>query len=400
MSAERLFLTTGMLRRACMNGGWIPLSARLIFDLDFSATQLLLMGVAIEAGLLLSEIPSGVVADVLSRKWSVVIGGFILGAAQFASGIIEQWPLFLVTQFVWGIGWSFISGAEIAWITDELGSPEKAEPLILRRARLQLVAIIIGLVVFAGIGQLFSAQAAVLLAGAIGIGWAAVLAAVMPENHFVAAQSGRRIATFATLLRTGFRITVSTRSLRVLAVVLVIAGMAAETIDRSEIRRLEDLGLSNSWAPLVVLGAIMICKSALGAALLWRYEDRLSGARVVVGFATLLAASGVGVLAFAHTPVLGVAAAVLVAQGAMLDMSGPLRLTWVNAFAPDEVRATVHSFIGQAASLGEILGGLAMGAVAALFTLPVALTIAAGLFGIASLVALQARSEASAAQVP
>lgn len=393
MTAERIFVSTGMLRRACMTGAWIPLSIRMIVDLDFSATQLLLMGAAIETGLLLSEIPSGVVADVISRKWSVVIGTFILGAAQFAAGLADEWVLFMAIQFVWGIGWSFISGAEVAWITDEVGSATDTEPLILRRARFEFAAVIVGLIVFAAIGQYVSLQGAVLLAGALGVAWAITLAVIMPETNFVPHPAGERANAFAQLLRDGARFTLSTRGLSVLAAVMILGGVAAETIDRSEIRRLEDIGLSTGWAPVLVVGAIMVAKALIGALLLWRFEGKVSGTGVVVGFAVLLAATGVGVLAFAHVSVVVFAAAILIAQGALLDLTDPLITTWTNSFAPTEIRATVHSFIGQSRALGEIGGGVLMGAVIAATTLPIALTIAAGLFGLAALLALQARAD-------
>ncbi len=76
LSPEQIFVSNGLVRRALMNAAWVPLSVRLVVDLEFNATQLLLMGTAIELSILLWEVPTGVVADVFSRKWSVVLGAF------------------------------------------------------------------------------------------------------------------------------------------------------------------------------------------------------------------------------------------------------------------------------------------------------------------------------------
>lgn len=373
-----------------MAGGWVPLSVRLVVDLEFSALQLILMGTAIELGVLLGEIPTGVIADTFSRKWSVVAGTALLGAAQLASALVGAWPAYLVAQFVWGIGWTFLSGAEIAWVTNEIGSADETEPLLLRRGRLQFVAIIVGVVAFAGLGWLVSVQLSVFVAGAIGIVWAIVLAGVMHEHSFVRKHESRWASSLATL-RVGAAHIRKTRALRVLGVALVVAAVGAEAIDRLNTRRLEDLGLSDRASPVLVFALVTIGTAAVAALVLWRYEARIAGQRVVPAMALLFCLVGLGVFAVALTPWIAIVAIALVLQGGLLDITDPLAGVWVNALATDDERATIHSFIGQTRAIGEIVGGVVLGSVAALFTLPIALMIAAGLFCIASWVTLQGR---------
>lgn len=389
-AAERLFLINGLQRKALMAGGWLPLSLRLAVDLEFTALQLLLMGTAIELGVLLGEVPTGVIADVFSRKWSVVMGGVLLSAAQFASGIVDQWEMYLATQFVWGIGWTFISGAEIAWVTDEVGSATDVEPLLLRRGRLMFVAIIAGLLIFGAVSLLTELRTAVMIAGGLGLAWSVVLAFVMPETGFTPSRDNHW-KTFRSTLVTGARFTWHHRSLRALTIALLAGGMAAEAMDRLDARRLEDLGLSSETSPIVVFGGVMIGQAAIGWLILSRLEARVTGQRVVNAFAGLLALVGVLAMMLAHTPILLVAAIGITAQGGLLDVTDPLIGTWTNALAPSDARATVHSFVGQTRAAGEIAGGVILGAVAALFTLPTAWTIAAVLFVLAALIARSGR---------
>jgi len=379
MPAPNLFLANGILRKFLMSGGWLPLSVRLVVDLDFTATELLLMGTAIEAAILLGEVPTGVVADVFSRKWSVVAGAFFLSAAQFASGLVGEWKLYLVTQFVWGIGWTFISGAEIAWVTDEVGTAEDVEPLLLRRGRLEFAAVFAGIVVFGLLSFVVALGTAVMIAGGVGMLWAIFLAFAMPETGFQRSRENHW-STFTQTLRSGARFTWRVRGLRILGVALVAGGMAAEALDRLDLRRLEDLGLSDAISPVLVFAIVMAMKSLLGGLLLWRYEERFTGYRVVTGLSTLIALGGLLAALLAHVPVLPFAVVALVVQGGLLDMTDPLIGTWTNALAPAGARATVHSFIGQTRALGEILGGVVLGYVAYVFTLPIAWTVAAGLF--------------------
>lgn len=367
-----------------MNGGWLPLAVHLVVDLEFTAFELLLMGASIETAVLLSEIPTGVIADVFSRKWSVVLGSLFLSCAQLASGVVDQWFMFMITQFVWGIGWTFISGAEVAWVTDELGGdPEAAAPLILRRGRLSLIATVAGTVVFGALTMLVPLAVTVIVAGAIGLVWTLVLAAIMQETGFERTDKHRWV-TFVATFRAGARWTWQQRGLRVLGATLVMAGIATEAIDRAQLRRFEDLGLSDELSPVLVFGAVIIVESLVGALLLWLTASRLSGSNVVRGFAVILGLAGLAALLAAHVAILPVALVVLSAQGGLLSVSEPLTEAWANALAPSGARATVHSFIGQTRAFGEIVGGIGLGAVAHIFTLPVAWTIAAGLFIIAS----------------
>lgn len=389
-SARRLFLANGILRKLTMSGGWLPLSVRLVVDLDFSALQLLLMGTAIELAILLGEVPTGVMADVFSRKWSVVLGAFFLSAAQFASGLADEWTLYLVTQFVWGIGWTFISGAEIAWLTDEIGSVEETESVLLLRGRLEFAAVVVGILLFGALSLLLPLATAVMIAGGIGLVWTLVLAIAMPETNF-SRTAGRTIDSFTKTFREGGRFVWRHKALRILGLALICGGMAAEAMDRLNLRRLEDLGLSSETSPVMVFALVMLTKALLGGLVLWRFQHRFEGRRVVTGFAAIIAAVGILSILLAQIPILAFAVCALIAQGGLLDVTDPLIGTWTNALAPAASRATVHSFIGQTRAFGEILGGVTLGAVAALSTLPVAWTAAGFLFLIAAANASSAR---------
>jgi len=382
-SSSQIFLANGVERHFFMAGGWLPLSVRLAVDLEFTALQLLLMGTAIELGILVGEVPTGVIADLFSRKWSVVAGAAGLAGAQLASGLVSEWRFYLITQFLWGIGWTFISGAEIAWVTDELGSADEAEPLLLKRGRLRFVAVVAGTVFFGLLSFVVPLDIAVIVAGLLGLAWSVALAVMMQETNFIRSRD-HAWSTFKATLVSGARITRDTKSLRVLGVALILGGMAAEAMDRLNVRRLEDIGLSEDTSPVLVVGAVSLAQAAL-AWLAYRFlEHRFAGQAVVVALSTLFGLVGVSVLLLAHIPFLGLAAILMVVQGGMLDMTDPLVDTWTNALAPDGSRATVHSFIGQARAGGEILGGVLLGALAAVSTLPIAWTVAAGLFVLAA----------------
>src|SRR5687767_1559114 len=82
--------------------------------------QMVLVGTTLEIAAFLFEIPTGVVADVYSRRLSIIIGYALMGVGFIFYGI-PTFAMVLFAQVLWGIGYTFTSGATDAWIVDEIG---------------------------------------------------------------------------------------------------------------------------------------------------------------------------------------------------------------------------------------------------------------------------------------
>ena len=79
------------------------------------------MGTVMEASVFLFEIPTGVIADTYSRRLSLIIGYLGIGASWMLVAIVsEPWAV-IALWALWGISYTFTSGAYQAWITDEVG---------------------------------------------------------------------------------------------------------------------------------------------------------------------------------------------------------------------------------------------------------------------------------------
>ena len=103
----------------------------LITRLQLNPLELTFVGTVLELTVTLCEIPTGVVADTVSRKVSIVIGVALLGFG-FLLYAVPSYPVILLAQVVWAVGYTFTSGADVAWITDEVGE-EAARPLYVAR---------------------------------------------------------------------------------------------------------------------------------------------------------------------------------------------------------------------------------------------------------------------------
>jgi MFS family permease len=122
------------------------------------------------------------VADVYSRRLSIIIGYILMGLGFLVEGFFPAFIPILLTQVVWGLGYTFTSGATQAWISDEIGEDD-ANKLFLRATQIGLFASLIGM----GLATLVGANSVVmpLRVGAFGVMLIGItLAVIMPETGF------------------------------------------------------------------------------------------------------------------------------------------------------------------------------------------------------------------------
>ncbi|MEM9464773.1 MAG: hypothetical protein AAGA90_05350, partial [Actinomycetota bacterium] len=62
-------------------GFWLAATVWWIVELDLGPIELVAMGAVLEVSVLVSETPTGVVADLMSRRRSVVIAQVVMGIA-------------------------------------------------------------------------------------------------------------------------------------------------------------------------------------------------------------------------------------------------------------------------------------------------------------------------------
>src|SRR5690554_3668888 len=67
----------------------------------FNALQLVLMGTAVELSCFVFEIPTGILADLKSRKLSVIIGVVLIGVGFIVEGLAPFFIVILFCQVVW-----------------------------------------------------------------------------------------------------------------------------------------------------------------------------------------------------------------------------------------------------------------------------------------------------------
>lgn len=89
-------------------------------EIGFSLTQVGFLISAIGFGSLLFEVPTGAIADIFGRKFSVVLGITLSGLIFLLTFFIKDFVIFLFLFFILGVAMTLISGAKDAWVIDLL----------------------------------------------------------------------------------------------------------------------------------------------------------------------------------------------------------------------------------------------------------------------------------------
>ena len=162
--------------------GWTLAAVYFVQEVGMGPLELVLAGTALEVAYFLFEVPTGIVADLYSRRASVIIGQVIMGVGFVLTGAFAEVGVVLAAAALIGFGWTFRSGAEDAWLADEVG-PERMARSFQRGAQVERAASLagIGLAVALGVVDL---SLPLVAAGLLLLGLAFVLAVVMPETGF------------------------------------------------------------------------------------------------------------------------------------------------------------------------------------------------------------------------
>ena len=332
-----------------------------------SPFQLVLIGTVLELSVFIFEVPTGIVADLYSRRRSVIIGMFLIGAGFVLEGLFPVVTVMLFAQVVWGVGATFESGATEAWIADELGA-ERVGAAYLRAAQVGQLASLGGIAVAVALGSIYLGLP--LVAGGVGfLGVGVFLLRFMREDNFTPApRTAHPLKAMGETLRRGFALVRRTRVLLTILVITGILGASSETFDRLWEARVLRLGLPTlgalpdvTWFGLISAGAMLL--SALATEGARRYTSRSPRftVKLLAGITTLLMLSVIG---FGLAGRFTAALAFYWASYLLRRVNAPLFAAWLNGYLEPQTRATVFSLNAQTDALGQIAGGPLLGLLA------------------------------------
>jgi MFS family permease len=339
-----------------------------LLDAGLSFFEVFVANAAFSAGMVVFEIPTGVVADTLGRRMSFLLSVSVLGAttllyvalAEMGAGVLA----FAVVSVFMGLGFTFYSGAMEAWLVDALaatGHRGLLDRVFARGQQVTGAAMLVGTVGGGLLGQVDLALP-YLVRTALLVTVFVVAFAVMHDLGF----TPRRVTAaafpgeIARNARAGVEFGWAQRSLRLLMLVsFVQAGFLMWAFYASQPYLLDLLESDAVWVAGLVAAGV-----ALSAIVGNEIVDLVS--RRCTHRTTILL--GAGVVQAAAAIVLGVAGSFWVAVGALFVMmagyglASPVRQAYFHQVVPTEQRATVVSFDSMVSNVGGVGAQVGLGA--------------------------------------
>lgn len=354
-----------------------------IDTLHLNPLQLVLVGTVLETTCFIFEVPTGVVADMKSRKLSVIIGLILIGTAFILEGSIPLFISVIISQLLWGIGYTFTSGADEAWIADELGE-RNLESVYLRGAQVGQLFSFVGIIVSTLVGSRMI-KLPLIIGGVLFIMLAVFLVFFMKEEHFTPAPSEDR-NSWAQMRHTfldGIKFIKGKSLLMLMMAMALLYGLYSEGFDRLWTAHfLNDIGfpISTNIKPVVWIGIIegsAMLISMLAVEYIKRRMEK-TGELSRVWILTLINIFMVlAMILFGLSGNFILALSMYLTFYMLRTINGPIISVWRNKNIKSEVRATVISTYGQMDALGQIIGGPIIGFIALKTSIATAIVVSA-----------------------
>ncbi len=372
LNARFVYLFIEFSASACFSMMFVTTSLYEATVAGLTPVQLILVGTVLEASAFVFEVPTGVVADVYSRKLSIVIGYLLIGLGFLVEGFFPSFLPILLAQVIWGLGYTFTSGATQAWITDEIGEDD-ANKLFLRATQVGLFASLLGMggAVLVGANNV-ALPIRVGSAGVMLIG--IVLMLIMPETGFHPTPREDR-NTWQHMwhaFRQGMNAVRSRPRLTSIVFIGLFYGIYSEGFDRLWVKHLLDkFQLPILWGNnQVAFFALLQVAGTILTILTVRFVEKRvdSSSPLAIGRAVFFvtAAISIALLGFALSPFFSLALALYLVIDALRGVRIPLQTVWINQKLDSQVRATIHSMFGQVDAIGQVLGGPLVAVIASL----------------------------------
>ena len=366
---ELTYLTLTLLTTLASSFIW-GINTIFLLDAGLSNVEAFAANAFFTAGMVIFEVPTGVVADTRGRRFSYVLGTLTLFASTLLYLLMWQvsapfwgWAL---ASILLGLGFTFFSGATEAWLVDALtatGFTGHLEHVFGRAQSVGGVAMLVGSVAGGVVAQVTDLGVPYLLrAGMLAVA-AVVALRYMVDLGFTPRRDLGPVAAVREVVRGsvdgGFR-NPPVRWLMLAAP--FTAGTGIYVFYAAQPYLLELFGDPNAYS-IAGLAAAIFAGVQIAGGLLVPYTRRLFRRRTDAVLVSILA----GIILVA---LLGLTSSFVVAIGALAAWSfinavaRPMRAAYLNGIVPSEQRATVLSFDSLMASAGGVVAQPALGRVA------------------------------------
>ena len=356
-----------------------------LLDAGLSNFEAFAANAAFTAGMVIFEVPTGIVADTIGRRMSYLLGTLTLSGASLLYVMLWQieapfWAWVLVSLAL-GLGFTFFSGAVEAWLVDALKATGYTGDLEVVFGRGQIVT---------GVGMLTGSVAGGFLAQQVSLGFPFVLRGAILLVMFVAAfrlmhdvgfapeKGGRPLAEMRKIASNsidyGWRVP-AVKWLMVEA--LFTGGVGIYGFYALQPYLLELYGDPEAYQVAGLAAAIVAGAQILGGVAAPRIRaqfHRRTSALLLMAVASTASLVLIGTVQ-SFWPVIGAT----VIWGLLFAATMPIRQTYINGMIPSQQRATILSFDSMMSSTGGVWAQPVLGKAADAYGYATSYVISAGI---------------------
>jgi MFS family permease len=328
------------------------------------------------AGMVLFEVPTGIVADMWGRRTSFLLGTLTLAVTTALYVLLWQvdapfWQ-WAVVSLLLGLGYTFFSGATEAWLVDALttsGYEGPLDPVFARGEVLSGVGMLLGAVGGGYIAQLTNLGVPfVLRALVLGVMFVVALI-LMHDIGFTPRREGNAWSEVKNITGNSVEYGWRVPAVKYLMIAGIFTGGVAVYVFYALQPHLLDLwGDSEAYGIAGLAAAIIAGSQILGGLLSGRIRTlfrRRTSAILLAEIVGVVAILLIGLVSN-FWAVIGL----IVVWGLLGSAAIPIRQAYLNGLIPSQQRATILSFDSLMASSGGVVAQPVLGRVADMWGYP------------------------------
>ncbi len=216
-----------------------------------SFTQMMVLQSWFSFWLFVLEVPTGVVADCLSRKMSIMLGTVAITLGALVYGSLPNFYIFLGGEFIFALGFALLSGASEAWLYDTLveqDEEDRAKKLIGTAHSFRLGGMLIAAPIGGWMAQIFSLNLPMLMMGGSSF-LAFLLSLSFKEPQVVSSES--EVQRYVQVMKKGFTYLQEHGLARIIMLDSIIVGISSYYVIWSEQAVLKNVGVALKWFGLI-----------------------------------------------------------------------------------------------------------------------------------------------------
>ncbi|WP_159829988.1 MFS transporter [Arthrobacter sp. 9AX] len=378
---QRIYLTLTLGNTLAASFIW-GVNTLFLLDAGLTNFEAFAANAFFTVGMVIFEVPTGVVADGWGRRASFLLGTVTLAGSTYLYYLLWQYsapfPLWAVVSILLGLGFTFFSGAVEAWLVDALrysGYDGGLEAVFGRGQMVSGVAMLAGSVAGGVIAQATNLGVPFLIRVGVLLAMFAVAFALMHDVGFTPERSTHPLKATRAVLSASIDNGLKIPPVRyVMLAAPFSAGVGIYVFYALQPFLLELFGDPRAYSVAGLAAAIVAGAEVVGGWLA-PYARKMFRKRTSV-----LILSGsistVLLLSLGFTRMFWLALVLLTLWAVIDSAAMPVRQAYVNDMIPSKQRATVLSFASLMGSSGGVVVQPVLGRSADLYGYPVSLALA------------------------